>query len=114
MDAAIATETAAMFERHAYEVVHVSAGRTTGCHRRHPLRDVTVAGEFDDLALDREPRLITALVDTPVPMRIVSVHVPHGRSLDHWHFYDTLEFLDALTPASPAGSKTDSSSSAAT
>jgi exodeoxyribonuclease III len=32
-----------------------------------------------------------------VPTRIVSVYVPHGRTLDHWHFDYKLEFLDALT-----------------
>src|SRR4051812_25975895 len=46
--AAIAPETAAMFERHGYHVVHVGAGAYNGVAivGRHALRDVIASGEF--------------------------------------------------------------------
>ena len=52
---------------------------------------------FDDEALDREPRIIAAIVETPIRLRVASVYVPHGRTLDHWHFTYKLAFLAALT-----------------
>jgi exodeoxyribonuclease-3 len=95
----IPPQAMAVFDRHGYHVVHVGVGAYNGVAlaSRQPLRDVLPSGEFDDAALDREPRLITARVDVPIPMRIVSVYVPHGRALDHWHFQYKLDFLDALT-----------------
>ena len=88
-----------MFDAHGYEVVHVGSGAYNGVAiaSRHTLADVIVSGEFDDQSLDREPRLITARIAAPTPMRIVSVYVPHGRDLDHWHFEYKIAFLDALT-----------------
>jgi exodeoxyribonuclease-3 len=32
-----------------------------------------------------------------LPLRVVSVYVPHGRTLEHWHYGYKLTFLDALT-----------------
>jgi exodeoxyribonuclease-3 len=96
--AAISAQTQAVFDAHGYQVVHVGSGAYNGVAiaSRHTLGDVAVSGEFDDPALDREPRLITALVAAPIPLRIVSVYVPHGRDLEHWHFDYKLAFLDAL------------------
>jgi exodeoxyribonuclease-3 len=58
---------------------------------------VQASGDFDDEHLDREPRVVTAVVHAPLPVRMVSVYVPHGRSDDHWHYEYKLGFLDALT-----------------
>ncbi len=33
---------------------------------------------------------------TPTPVRVVSVYVPHGREVGHWHYDHKLAFLDAL------------------
>ena len=46
---------------------------------RHPIADVQASGGLGDEHLDREPRIIACLVDTPVPVRVASVYVPHGR-----------------------------------
>src|SRR5829696_4095659 len=78
--AAVAAPATAVFDRHGYHVEHVGAGAYNGVAiaSRHPLREVVASGGFGDAALDREPRLITALVATPTPLRIASVYVPHG------------------------------------
>jgi exodeoxyribonuclease-3 len=87
-----------MFERHGYVIEHVGANAYNGVAiaARHPLRAVQHSGQLDDAALDREPRLITALVDAPIPLRVASAYVPHGRTLDHWHYQFKLEFLRGL------------------
>jgi exodeoxyribonuclease-3 len=47
--------------------------------------------------LDREPRVMSCIVDTDPPLRVASVYVPHGREIGHWHYDYKLDFLDALT-----------------
>jgi exodeoxyribonuclease-3 len=89
----------AMFAAHGYEAVHIGAGSYNGVAvaARHPIRDVEASGDFGDDHLDREPRLIAAVIEAPAPLRAVSAYVPHGRTLDHWHYEYKLGFLDALT-----------------
>ena len=70
---------------------------------RHAIVDVRASGEFDDEALDREPRLISAVVEAPIPLRVASVYVPHGRTLDHWHFTFKLAFLTPSRSSRRAG-----------
>jgi exodeoxyribonuclease-3 len=96
--AAVSEEARRMFERHGYVIEHVGAGAYNGVAiaARHSLRAVQHSGQLGDAAIDREARLITALIDAPIPMRVASVYVPHGRSLDHWHYEFKLEFLHAL------------------
>jgi exodeoxyribonuclease-3 len=85
-------------ERLGYGVEHVgnSAYNGVAVAARHPVRDVAVSGDFDDEHLDREPRLVSCLVDGPEPLRVASVYVPHGREIDHWHYDYKLAFLAAL------------------
>jgi exodeoxyribonuclease III len=87
-----------LFDRHGYEVTHVGAGSYNGVAvaARHPLGDVRSSGGFDDEHLDREARLATCVVHCPAPVRVASVYVPHGRTIDHWHYHYKLGFLDAL------------------
>ncbi len=98
--AAMLSEPAAMvFERHGYEVTHVGASSYNGVAvlARHPLEDVRGSGAFDDEHLDQEPRVASCVVRTPEPLRVVSVYVPHGRTVDHWHYEYKLAFFEALT-----------------
>jgi exodeoxyribonuclease-3 len=89
---------AEMFERHGYQVAHVGLGAYNGVAlaARHPLEDVRCSGELGDEHLDREPRLASGLVRWPEPVRVVSVYVPHGRTVGHWHYDYKLAFLGAL------------------
>lgn len=89
----------AIFERLGYHVSYVGSGpyngvaiATTSTHS-----DVVCSGDFDDEALDREPRVISCVVRTPEPLRVISVYAPHGRTVDHWHYQYKLSFLGALT-----------------
>ena len=86
------------FERHGYVAAHVGVNSYNGVAvlARHPIDDVRSSGELDDEHLDREPRVVTCVVRTPTPIRTVSVYVPHGRTVDHWHYEYKLAFLDAL------------------
>jgi exodeoxyribonuclease-3 len=64
---------------------------------RHPLREPVSSGDFGDEPLDREPRVASCVAATPgAAIRFVSVYVPHGRTVDHWHFEYKLAFLEAL------------------
>ena len=95
---AIAPEVTEMFERRGYHAAHVGSGSYNGVAvlSRHPIAVTDASGGFGDEHLDREPRLISALIDTPEPLRVTSVYVPHGRTIDHWHFEYKLAFLDGL------------------
>ena len=88
-----------VFHRHGYSAVHVGGRSYNGVAvvARHPIDDVQSSGDFDDVHLDREPRVVSCLVRTPVPIRVVSVYVPHGRAVGHWHYDYKLAFLDSLT-----------------
>ena len=93
--AQVSAPAAAMFERLGYEITHVGAGAYNGVAiaARQPLTDVIGSGDFGDEHLDREPRVISAVVGG---VRAVSVYVPHGREVGHWHYEYKLAFLDAL------------------
>jgi exodeoxyribonuclease-3 len=97
--AALSDDARAVFERFGYATVHVGNGQYNGVGiaARHPLRDEQSSGAFDDEHLDREPRVASCVVDAPdTSLRVVSVYVPHGRTVDHWHFQYKLDFLHAL------------------
>lgn len=51
---------------------------------RHPIDDIRSSGDLDDEHLNREPRVLTCVVNTPTPVRV-------------WHYDYKLSFLDALT-----------------
>lgn len=94
----LSAEVEALFARHGYRAVHVGGGGYNGVAvaSRHPILDVQASGDLGDAHLDREPRLISCVVEAPVPVRVVSVYVPHGRAVGHWHEQFKLAFLDAL------------------
>jgi exodeoxyribonuclease III len=81
-----------------YSIVHAGAGAYNGVAIAsvHPIVSVQMSGEFGDEHLDREPRLITCVLDAPERVRIASVYVPHGREVGHWHYDYKLDFLAAL------------------
>jgi exodeoxyribonuclease-3 len=87
-----------------YGIVSVGDGGYNGVAiaARHPLVDVARSGEFGDPALDREPRVITAVIKDPERLRFTSAYVPHGRELGHAQFRYKLDFLAALTDHSRA------------
>jgi exodeoxyribonuclease-3 len=88
----------AVLARHRFRMVHAGAGSRNGVAvaARHPVGDVVASGDFGDDVLDREPRVIAALVHCPEPLRVVSVYVPHGRVVGHEHYRFKLDFLAAL------------------
>ena len=92
-------EARAMFDARGYQVAHVGSGAYNGVAIASlvPLRSVEQSGGFGDEPLDREPRVISAVVDGDLgPIRFVSVYVPHGREVGHWHYEYKLAFLEAL------------------
>jgi exodeoxyribonuclease-3 len=95
----VSADAASRFERRGYRSVHVGRGAYNGVGivAGHPIRDVVASGDFGDDALDREPRVISGVVELPAPVRFVSVYVPHGRTVDHWHYEYKLAFVAALT-----------------
>ena len=103
--AALSEAALEVFDRHGYRAVHAGANAYNGVAiaARHPMDDVVATGAFDDEHLDREPRLISAVVRTPqTAVRIASVYVPHGRTIDHWHYKYKLAFFDALAARTAA------------
>jgi exodeoxyribonuclease-3 len=97
--ATVSDAAAAAFARHGYEVSHVGSGSYNGVAvlARHPVEDVRGSGTLDDEHLDREPRVVSALVRVPDPLRVVSVYAPHGRTVDHWHYEYKLAFFESLS-----------------
>jgi exodeoxyribonuclease-3 len=97
---AASVQTAALdaFERHGYEVAHIGTNSYNGVAvlARAPIEDVVASGGFGDEHLDREPRVLSCVVQAGTPLRVVSVYVPHGREIDHWHYHYKLDFLAAL------------------
>lgn len=87
-----------MFERHGYQATHVGAGSYNGVAvvAQHPIDEIRHSGDLGDEHLDREPRMATCIARTPTPVRVVSVYVPHGRTVDHWHYEYKIAFLNAL------------------
>jgi len=96
---ALSDAAAAAFDRLGYGVAYAGDGPYNGVAiaARHPLAEVQASGTFADEHLDREARVISAVVEGPTPLRVVSVYVPHGRQVGHWHYDYKLAFLDALT-----------------
>ena len=86
------------FERLGHTVAHIGAGSYNGVAvaARHPIVDICASGDLGDEHLDREPRLLSCVVEMFEPCRVASVYVPHGRAVDHWHFRYKLAFLGAL------------------
>jgi exodeoxyribonuclease-3 len=96
--ASLADATVRAFRARGYEIVHAGTGQYNGVAvaSRHEVVDVQPAGELGVEVLDREARVIACVVCSPVPVRVVSVYVPHGREVGHWHYEFKLEFLDEL------------------
>jgi exodeoxyribonuclease-3 len=95
----VAPAAADIFNEFGYTTAHAGAGAYNGVAiaSLHAISDVTASAGFDDVHLDREPRLISCLVDVDeLPLRVVSVYVPHGRKVGHWHYEYKLAFLEAL------------------
>jgi exodeoxyribonuclease-3 len=95
---AVSADTSELLAGHGYGNVHVGAGSYNGVAilARHPLGAAIASSELGEEALDREPRLISCVVELPAPVRIVSVYVPHGRRVGHWHYEYKLAFMAAL------------------
>jgi exodeoxyribonuclease-3 len=95
---AVAPEVTDMVHELGYEIAHVGNGAYNGVAvlSRHRIVATDVSGSLKDEHLDREPRLISAVLDTPIPLRVASVYVPHGRAIDHWHYQYKLDFLESL------------------
>jgi len=96
-------EAVAALDERGYVLAHLGTGGHNGVAiaSRHPIRDVEGSGELGVEVLDREPRLIAGTVDLPTAthtasVRVASVYVPHGRTVDHWHFAYKLDFVAAL------------------
>jgi exodeoxyribonuclease III len=70
----------AMFDRLGYHVAYNGSGTWNGVAivSPHPLRDVVGSGEFGVEALDRQGRLIAAVVDTERSGLVRIVYAPHG------------------------------------
>jgi hypothetical protein len=81
-------EALTLFDRHGYRSVHAGSGSYNGVAvlARHPIRDVRASGAFDDEFLDREPRLVSCVVEAALPVRVASVYVPHGRTIEGAHY----------------------------
>jgi exodeoxyribonuclease III len=82
------------FRALGYEAIHVGEGRWNGVAilSRVGIDDV-VAGFHDGAPADAEARLVTA---TCQGVRITSVYVPNGRSLDHEQYGYKLKWLARL------------------
>ncbi|MGD9996301.1 MAG: exodeoxyribonuclease III [Ilumatobacteraceae bacterium] len=89
---------AEVFSELGYTTAHAGAGPYNGVAiaSRHELGEVASSGELGKEPLDREPRVISALVDVDPPVRVASVYVPHGREVGHWHYEYKLAFLEEL------------------
>lgn len=87
-----------VFAEFGYHVAYAGAGQYNGVAiaSRLPLGGVVRSAELGDEHLDREPRVISAVVAVEPAMRVVSVYVPHGREVGHWHYEYKLAFLRSL------------------
>ncbi|HEX3088821.1 MAG TPA: exodeoxyribonuclease III [Ilumatobacteraceae bacterium] len=94
----LAPEPAAVFERHRYHVTYAGAGAYNGVAiaSLDPITPDASSGRIDREHLDREPRLVSCITGSHRPIRVVSVYVPHGREIGHWHYDYKLEFLRQL------------------
>ena len=94
----VAPVAAEVFDALGYDIVHWGSGAYNGVAiaARHRIRDVLTSADFANEFLGREPRLISAVIEAPEPIRCASVYVPHGREVGHWHYDYKLQFLAAL------------------
>jgi exodeoxyribonuclease-3 len=97
--ARVSDDAVAVLADLGYHLTHVGTNAYNGVAiaTTAPPTDVAISGELGDEVLDREPRLVSCVVMTPEPLRIVSVYAPHGRTVDHWHYQYKLAFYEALT-----------------
>ena len=86
------------FEGHGYNLAYTGHGAYNGVAiaSLHPISRVVTSGSFGDEHLDRETRLIACISGSSTPIRIVSLYVPHGREVGHWHYEYKLAFLERL------------------
>jgi exodeoxyribonuclease-3 len=94
----IAVDAAAVLDRHGYNVAYLGGGAYNGVAIAsvHPITDEHASAQTSTEHLDSEPRLISCMTHSPVPIRIASVYVPHGRQVGHWHYDYKLAFLNEL------------------
>jgi exodeoxyribonuclease-3 len=94
----LSAEVLEMLACRAYRAVNVGNGGYNGVAvvSRYEIEPEVVSGQFGDEHLDREPRVLSCLLEGPFPLRVVTVYVPHGRTVDHWHYRYKLSFLDSL------------------
>jgi len=91
---------AEVFESLGYIVIHVGMGPYSGVAiaSRTPIDLIEMSGSSGDEHLDREPRMISGVVQAgDLRVRVASVYVPHGREVGHWHYEYKLAFLAALS-----------------
>ena len=97
--AAVHPTAQAMLDSRGYTISTLGNGQYNGVAIASlaAIADVCGSGELGVEVLDREPRVISAVIDGALgPVRFVSVYVPHGREVGHWHYEYKLAFLDAL------------------
>jgi len=109
---ALADAAAQAFERHGYHVAYAGHGAYNGVAiaSLHELTDREASGTFDDEHLDREARLVACRTATSPPIRVVSLYVPHGRSIGHWHYDYKIAFLERLAERVRSWLRADGSS----
>ena len=93
-----APDAARLLEGKGYNVAYVGHGAYNGVAiaSLYPNSSKQASGGFGNEHLDREPRLITCITGSSQPIRIVSLYVPHGREIGHWHYEYKLAFLEQL------------------
>ena len=93
-----APEAARLFESEGYNLAYTGHGAYNGVAiaSLHPMSNEHASGGFGDEHLDREPRLITVVVASSPPVRVVSLYAPHGREVGHWHYEYKLAFFAQL------------------
>ncbi len=100
----LSPEAEESFTARGYQVAAVGAGGYNGVAiaARHPMVEVVGSGDLGVEVLDREPRLVAAVVEAPERLRVASVYVPHGREVGDDHYAYKLSFLAALAERSRA------------
>jgi len=98
--AELALASSALFDGLGYNITAIGHGAYNGVAIAsvHPIVGEVASGAIGSELLDREPRLISCVTgpDPALHVRIVSVYVPHGREVGHWHYDYKLGFLDEL------------------
>ena len=96
---ALNSDAALVLEREGFDIAYAGSGAYNGVAiaSRHPITRQESAGDFEDEHLDREPRVVTCVIASSPPVRVVNVYVPHGREVGHWHYDYKLAFLERLS-----------------